>query len=387
MVDLAGASARFFGNGSTAATLDNVDNTIEGAGQIGINAGGLALALINEAGGTIAANATSALLLGLGGGPAALNAGLIEALGTSELAIQNGTITNIIGTSEGAIAAVGTSAVVSLQNADVIGGTLESSGGGVIATAGGTPSNTLDGSTTPITITADSTVQVTDNSTLFLNGAIGNSGTILDATTGDSTDLQINAGDTATLSGDGVVDLAGASARFFGNGSTAAILDNVDNTIEGSGQIGINNGGLALALINEASGTIAANATGALALGLAGGPAALNAGLIEALGTSELAIQNGTITNIIGTSEGAIAAVGSERGRVAAERRYHRRDTGEQRRRGDRNRRGHQQHARQQHHADHHHRGQHGAGDRQLDAVPERRDRQFRHHSERDHGR
>ena len=295
-VDLAGPAARIYGSTSTPATLDNVDNTIEGAGQIGINNGGLVLALVNEASGTIAANATGALVLGLAGGPAALNAGLIEALGTSELAITNGAITNIIGTSEGAIAAVGTSAVVSLQNADVIGGTLESSGGGVIATAGGAPSDTLDGSATPITITADSTVQVTDNSVLFLSGAIGNSGTILNATTGDNTDIVIGGGNTATLTGGGIVDLGGPAARIYGSSSTPGTLDNVDNTIEGAGQIGINNGGLQLALINEAAGTIDATDTNTLFI-QPGGPAVSNAGLMEGTGSGGLRVINAAITN------------------------------------------------------------------------------------------
>ena len=115
----------------------------------------------------------------------------MEATNTGGLLIQNAVIDNFIGTQAGTIAATGTGAVVTLQNSDVAGGILTTSSGGVIDTAGGSSNNTLDGSVTPVTITTHSTVQVTDNSTLFLNGTISNSGTILNATTGDDTDIRI----------------------------------------------------------------------------------------------------------------------------------------------------------------------------------------------------
>lgn len=150
------------------------------------------------------------------GSPAASNAGLIEAVNTGGLLVQEGTIDNAGGT----ILASGTSDNVILQSALISGGTLTANNGGLIEVVYNNTTNqfsgadTLDGSATPLTITSGTTLDILDTGNLndvpilSLNGTIANSGTILNATAGHDTDIQLIPGATAVLSGGGVVDLA-----------------------------------------------------------------------------------------------------------------------------------------------------------------------------------
>jgi hypothetical protein len=96
-----GGSARLYLN--DGATLDNVDNTIQGEGVISLNNSGI---LINEAGGTVLANSTGWPL-------------------TSELDIQSGTVTNF-----------GTLQVNSGNLLHLVGGTLTNFSGATLT--GGT---------------------------------------------------------------------------------------------------------------------------------------------------------------------------------------------------------------------------------------------------------
>jgi len=285
---LDGTDSRIYGTSGLGYALENVNGTVEGAGQIGISSSSYDISLINESSGTIDANSTLQLELLLEGSPPASNAGLIESTNTGGLVIANFGAHNpavTIDNAGGTILASGTGDNVILSGADLAGGTLAASNGGVIEAATGFAANTLDGSTTPITITGASTIEVPDpglhgDVQLFLSGTIDNAGTILDATTGDLTDDVINAGGAAVLTGGGTLDLAGPNARIYGTGSTPGTLDNVNNTIEGTGQVGINGVGNQLALINEAGGTVDANSTQGMTIAL-GGPTLSNAGLIE----------------------------------------------------------------------------------------------------------
>ena len=329
---LDGTDSRIYGSNGLANALDNVNGTIEGAGQIGINSGSNNVALINESAGTIDANSTQPLELLLGGlpvgSPPASNEGLIEATDTGGLLIEQSTIDNIGGT----ILASGTGDSVVLVGADLAGGVLTTTNGGLIETGAypsyGASSNTLDGSTTPVTIASGSTIQVNYNGVLALdgtveisansvieltnagdldlNGAIANFGSIIVASgaNGFVTGIHVSGGDTATLSGGGVIELTGPNAFVLGTSNTPATLDNVSNTIEGAGQIGTNSTADQLALINEAGGTIDANRTGGMTIAL-GGPTLSNLGLIETgLAGAALTIDSpvsGTGTLQIGT--------------------------------------------------------------------------------------
>jgi hypothetical protein len=284
---------RIFGNSGTDETLININNTIVGAGQIGINNSNNPLALTNESAGVIDANQSVALLIATGG-PALVNAGLIEATGTGGLVVSNSTIDNTGGT----LLASGAGHNVDLESSDIVGGLLRGAGGGLFVASGGA---TLDGSEgAEITIAASTTVQVADNNNLFLLGTLNNLGTLAENSTGDTTNIILDSA-TVSLTGGGTLLLSDSGAnRIFGNSGADETLININNTIEGAGQIGINNSNNPLALTNESAGVIDANQSVALVIAT-GGPALVNAGLIEATGTGGLVVSNSTIDNTGGT--------------------------------------------------------------------------------------
>src|SRR6266550_7269323 len=98
---------------------------------------------------------------------------------------------------------------------------------------------------------------VGDGAILPVGGTILNTGTIALNSTGDETDLEILVRG-ASLTGGGQVILSDNSQNVVFGGDASAVLDNVDNTISGAGQLG----GGALTLKNE--GTIAATGSNAL---------------------------------------------------------------------------------------------------------------------------
>ena len=161
----------------------------------------------------------------------------------------------------GTIAANGAGATVQLYgNATIQGGTLTNNGGAFFGTPNGN-SAILDGSTVPGAVTINGTYTNGNNSTTYLLGTINNQGNILlNGGSGNNSDLEIDSG-TVTLKGGGTVTLSTA-----GGGGNAIILqaaggltlENFNNTIQGAGIIGDNG----LSLLNDAGGTILANASG-----------------------------------------------------------------------------------------------------------------------------
>ena len=295
---------RVYGADPSDNMLVNVDNTIEGAGQLGINSGYYSLALTNEAGGIIDATGTNALVLQTGG-PSVQNAGLIEATGAGGLSVTNATTIDNIGSGE--LLAAGSSIGIS-NNAAIVGGTLVATGGGSFSTYGAT----FDGGQgAPVTIAADTTVSVDNDSDLSLLGTLDIVGTLLDNSTGNGTDIVL-ASPTVTLVGGGTLALSDNGAnRVYGIVPGDGTLVNVDDTIEGAGQLGVNSGGYPLALINESGGVIDASGANALVLQV-GGPPVQNAGLIEATGPGGLSVTNATTIDNTGT--GVLFAAGSSIG-------------------------------------------------------------------------
>ena len=142
-----------------------------------------------------------------------INTGMLEATGTGGLHIQSTAVSNV----GGAISANGGN--VTLQSAVIIGGTLETSNGGVFHAVN---TSTLDG-TNGNTILNAGLLEIDNNNSLVLQGAIDNAGTIaLEGQNGWATLLQMNAG-TTTLTG-GVTFItdtliAAGSASSFGSRS------------------------------------------------------------------------------------------------------------------------------------------------------------------------
>ena len=144
--------------------LNNVNNTIKGAGQLGNGA----LTLINGAAGVVDATGSNALVVNTGT-IAVTNNGLLEATvaGGGGL-VLNGTISN--GTA-GHITAAGGN--VYLQSVTIKGGLLGSTGTSAVVE---NTSATLDGTATAVTNTG--VLDIAENSALSVLGTITNSGTI-----------------------------------------------------------------------------------------------------------------------------------------------------------------------------------------------------------------
>ncbi len=258
----------------SGAVLTNVDNTIQGFGQIGNNG----LAFVNQAGGIINANAGAALLLN----PATIaNQGLLESTGGT---LEINTSTNNSG---GTISASGTGAVQFLNGAAIQGGGLSTSGGGVLGVAQGNGA-TLDGATHGA-LTIAGIYTGANNSTTVLVGMINNTGAIQINATTNNTFLTISG--NVSLAGAGLVTLSSTNvgAPIINETGSGAILTNVNNTIQGFGQIG-NNG---LALVNQASGIVDANISGAALLLNSNG--VTNQGMLEA--TNAGVLQTSTTVN------------------------------------------------------------------------------------------
>ena len=274
--------------------LINVNNTISGAGQLGVND----LHFINQA--TVDATGTNELQLYTNGNYLT-NTGLLESTNPGSLATPGGLqiyATPVLNTG-GTILASGAHSHVDLTgNSTIIGGTLETAGGGIIQTTSG--NDGLDGQNGGA-LTNTGTVLVNNQTLLYLAGSIVNSGTInLDGTvtTGPVTDLVINGGLT-TLSGGGTILLSDdLYNRIYAGNNT---LVNVDNRITGAGQFGVNQTNFT----NDTAGVV--QATGLNELQLYFDYVVYNSGLFEAtnttLGNGGLVIYGSTIDNLGGTIE------------------------------------------------------------------------------------
>jgi hypothetical protein len=257
--------------------LDNVDNTISGAGQFGNGQ----MTVVNGKLGVIDATGTNALVISLGAATLT-NAGLIEATGKGGLSINSTAVAN-----SGTIAAAAGS-TVSIASVDVIGGTLGVAGGGTIRTVDS--GSLLDGATAKVGISNVGSLQITDGTYLTVQGAVGNTGAIQVNSSNDTTVLEIGAAG-ATLTGGGTITLTDNANNYIQGVGGAVVLDNVDNTISGAGQFG--NG--QLALVNGAKGVI--DATGTQAMNLNTSSATItNAGLIEVGGPGGMTISS-TLAN------------------------------------------------------------------------------------------
>jgi hypothetical protein len=259
------------------------DETIQGSGTIG-NAN---LTLVNN--GTIDANQSVALLINTSGGTT--NTKTLEATAGGTLQITGSSVTN---TGVGTILSTGASSLVNLSGVTINGGTLTTASGGVMQAYGGT---ILNG----VTLSTGSALQIPDNQIAALTaGTITNNGTINLNSIGDTTELQI-VGGAVTLTGGGNIVMTDRTANYIFNASGGTSLENVNNTISGSGDIGNNQGFI---FKNDAGGIVdAVSATGktlTINPGTGTGIGTTNLGLLEASSGGTLVLNN-TVTNTGGT--------------------------------------------------------------------------------------
>ncbi len=242
---------------SGGSTLTNANNLIQGQGEIGNNG----LKLANQA--IINANVPGRTLTIDALTPT--NTGTLQATGGGSLALNNSVVTNQGGT----ITVDGAASSVQFVNgATIQGGTLATTNGGLLGTAAST-TITLDGSTHGALTNAGVFVGANNSSTILL-GTINNTGAIQISAAGNTTLLQVTGGQNVLLTGGGTLTMStsGNGTPIINQTSGGSTLTNVNNLIQGQGQIG-NNG---LALVNQAGGTINANVGGALLINAARSP-------------------------------------------------------------------------------------------------------------------
>jgi fibronectin-binding autotransporter adhesin len=239
--------------------------TIQGAGNVGSNQ----MTLVNN--GTIDANVSDSLFLQTSGGTT--NTNTIEATAGGTLTLYGNTVTN---TGAGKIIAGAGSAVNLEGNVTVVGGSLTGTGTFVENGTGGFA--TLSG------LTSASTVDVNNNTEMFLVGTIVNNGTINENSGGNNTEIILSTGNV-TLSGSGALVMSNNGNNLIYGNSGSYVLTNA-STIEGAGNIGDNQ----LTLVN--SGTINANDTDALIIHTSG--TFNNTGTIEATNTGGLNVETST---------------------------------------------------------------------------------------------
>jgi hypothetical protein len=126
------------------------------------------------------------------------------------------------------------------------------------------------------------TMTVGNGAILPLAGTIDNTGAIALGSTGDTTSLEILV-NGATFQGGGQLTLSDSGQNAIYGGDARALLDNVDNTIAGAGQLGQGQ------LTRHNEGTIAATGTNALVIDTGANPI-VNTGSLEAEGAGGLVV-------------------------------------------------------------------------------------------------
>jgi hypothetical protein len=267
-------------------SLINVNNVIEGAGNIFVSGG----EIINQ--GTINANQSAPLRVSFGGGSGNnVNTGTLEATngGTLEL---NGGEALPVNNKGGTIFAGDQSEVQLINNLDIQGGTLTTAGQGVIVVPSGNNSAsstavTLDGITQG-TLTNAGNLVLEDNSTANVLGTINNTGSIILNGASNPTVLQL-AGNT-TLTGGGSVFLSNGTSNLITDTGAGFTLTNADNLIEGNGAFDVGT------LVN--GGTIKAGQGELLGINIAS--TFTNSGTLVAATGSLLVLNGGTFNNFSG---------------------------------------------------------------------------------------
>ena len=249
--------------------LTNVDNTIQGLGNLGANSS----SFTNETGGTINANVTGrALFLDPSNvANAFVNQGLLEATNGGLLQLSGGAGGAFTNTN-GMILADGAGSEVQLLNSvSITGGTLNTLNGGVVRTVAGQIAF-LSNLTNAGTLIDD------NNADTHVSGTITNSGTMTFNAGGNVTRLILD--NDTTLNGGGMVTLAGTNAQITGGFR----LTNFNNLIQGFGNLGANS----TEFLNQVNGIIAANVGGQTLFVDPSVNGFVNQGLLEATGAGIL---------------------------------------------------------------------------------------------------
>jgi fibronectin-binding autotransporter adhesin len=277
---------------SPGASLTNLI-AIRGAGGIGGGGGiGAGNTFTNRA--SINANQTTPLIITNNTGETFINTGTLEATNKGTLELAGGTITNTGGTIH---AATGSAVVLQggpTSGVTITGGTLTTGGTGTIQDNCCFNTSTLNG----VTISTGSAFQLNTNHGELWQGTITNNGSFtMNDQAGFGTDLNMSGG--VTLKGTGTLTMGNDSAnRIMGYGqpSPGASLTN-QITIQGSGQIGLNTGGIGSGNTFTNQASIIANQATPLVITGSTGQTFNNTGMLEATNGATLELAGGAITN------------------------------------------------------------------------------------------
>lgn len=265
-------------NGDTLTTAANV--TIQGAGQIGA---GSSLAVTNN--GTIIATQTQPLLINTTG--TVTNNNVMRADGAAM--VISSTVNQ--GPS-GTLNAINNGQVQLVNGSNITGGTFTTASGGVIRTVSG--NNALVSG-----VTNSGTLNVVDNSFLFLGGTLTNNGAINMQSVGNSTDIRSTG--NRLIDGTGTITLSNTAAnRIIANTAGDSLTLGSGQTLQGAGQIGA---GGQFNFTNN--GTVIANVSNGMTIDSSG--TLLNNNIIRA-DAANLTI-NSASTNLTQSGTGVIQAI------------------------------------------------------------------------------
>ena len=304
---------RILGAVNTDRLVLGVDQTLAGAGQIGVGT----MKLTNH--GTINANQSNLLTIDpTNGAQGVINSGTLKATGGRTLVLQGGTFENFDGgtlgqiladnatvnvsastVSGGMVATLGTGEL-KLNSSAVTGGTVNNSATGIIRSD--TSTNTLGGIVTNV---GGGQIIVDDATTLTLvnTGTYTNEGDLALNSAGSNTTLTVSGGDV-TIGGTGTITLSNFTTnRILGAINTDRLILGVDQTLAGAGQIGVGT----MKLTNH--GTINANQSNLLTIDPTNGAqGVINSGTLKATGGRTLLLQGGAFENFDGGTSGQILA-------------------------------------------------------------------------------
>ena len=280
---LTDSSKNFIDSNGLSAQLNNINNTIRGAGTIG----DANTALVNDL--VIDGTGKNPLVIAASSSTVQ-NTGTIESSSTGGVEFLG---VSVLGGSIGVVEASTVGSHIDLSGGAINGGKVKIAAGATIDTLPGGPGGVIADS---LSFDNAGTLLVNDNTALVLGSSVDNTGTIDVNGDGAPTSLEIE--NDVFLTGTGKVTLTGGGA-IISNGSPAALV-NVSNTISGNGIIGDSN----LTFDNDPKGLVDATGNGNLEIE----GSTNNEGTMENTGTSALIFFNGGSMTNSGTIENNTAA-------------------------------------------------------------------------------
>ena len=276
---MSGTGANIAGNGQTIS-----NNTISGSGNLGNNA----ISFINL--GTVQAGSGESLLIdvaNLGGGNISFdNQSLVLATGGGVVTLT-GSGAGEFGGNAGTYRAENGSRIDLVTETVVRNTTFETAGSGEIRMVSGS-NQTWDG------ITSNGNVVRQDDGILRVLNSLNNSGQISLVGAGNNTRLSFD--NSTVLNGGGSIVMSGGGANIAGTGQTT----NVDNTISGTGNLGLNS----ISIVNQ--GTVRAGAGESLTID----PANLGGGNISFDNQNLVLATSGGVVTLNGSGFGEFGGSG-----------------------------------------------------------------------------